>query len=43
MKKLALLLTALGLVSAAAYAAPELTVTHVGQEIELKIKSQWIT
>ncbi len=36
MKKLALLLTALGLVSAAAYAAPELTVTHVGQEIEIE-------
>ena len=34
MKKLALLLAALGVVSAAAYAAPELTVTHVGQEIE---------
>ena len=36
MKKLALLLTALGLVSAAAYAAPELTVTNVGQEIEIE-------
>ena len=36
MKKLALLLAALGLVSAAAYAAPELTVTSVGQEIEIE-------
>ena len=36
MKKLALLLAALGVVSAAAYAAPELTVTHVGQEIEIE-------
>ena len=36
MKKLALLLTALGLVSAAAYAAPELTVTSVGQEVEIE-------
>ena len=36
MKKLALLLAALGVVSAAAYAAPELTVTSVGQEIEIE-------
>ncbi|MCF2611436.1 DUF2490 domain-containing protein [Fusobacterium perfoetens] len=36
MKKLALLLTALGVVSAAAYAAPELTVTSVGQELEIE-------
>ena len=36
MKKLALLLAALGLVSAAAYAAPELTVTSVGQEVEVE-------
>ena len=34
MKKLALLLAALGVVSAAAYAAPELTVTNFGQSIE---------
>ena len=36
MKKLALLLAALGVVSAAAYAAPELTVTSVGQEVEIE-------
>ena len=36
MKKLALLLTALGLVSAAAYAAPELKVTSIGQEVEIE-------
>ena len=36
MKKLALLLAALGVVSAAAYAAPELTVTNVGQEVEIE-------
>ncbi|MDY3237136.1 MAG: hypothetical protein SOW37_03240 [Fusobacterium perfoetens] len=34
MKKLALLLAAVGMVSAVAYAAPELTVTSIGQEIE---------
>ena len=34
MKKLALLLAALGVVSAAAYAAPELRVTSIGQEVE---------
>ena len=34
MKKLALLLAALGVVSAAAYAAPELRVTNFGQSIE---------
>ena len=39
MKKLALLLAALGVVSAAAYAAPELTVTNVGQEIEMEHKN----
>ena len=36
MKKLALLLAALGVVSAAAYAAPELTVTSIGQEVEVE-------
>ena len=36
MKKLALLLAALGVVSAAAYAAPELRVTSIGQEIEIE-------
>ncbi|MCI6153357.1 MAG: hypothetical protein MR673_09605 [Fusobacterium perfoetens] len=36
MKKLALLLAAVGMVSAVAYAAPELTVTSVGQEIEIE-------
>ena len=34
MKRIPLLLTALGVVSAAAYAAPELTVTNFGQSIE---------
>ena len=34
MKRIPLLLAALGVVSAAAYAAPELTVTHFGQSIE---------
>ncbi|WP_300361597.1 hypothetical protein [Fusobacterium sp.] len=36
MKKLALLLAALGVVSAATYAAPELTVTSIGQEVEIE-------
>ena len=36
MKKLALLLAALGVVSAAAYAAPELRVTSIGQEVEVE-------
>ena len=36
MKRIPLLLTALGLVSAAAYAAPELTVTSIGQEVEVE-------
>ena len=36
MKKLALLLTALGLVSAAAYAAPELKVTSIGQTLAIE-------
>ena len=36
MKRIPLLLAALGVVSAAAYAAPELTVTNVGQEIEIE-------
>ena len=36
MKRIPLLLAALGVVSAAAYAAPELTVTSVGQEIEIE-------
>ncbi|WP_027128753.1 TonB-dependent receptor [Fusobacterium perfoetens] len=36
MKKLALLLAAVGMVSAVAYAAPELKVTSVGQEIEIE-------
>ena len=35
MKRIPLLLTALGLVSAAAYAAPELKVTSIGQYIEI--------
>ena len=39
MKKLALLLAALGVVSAAAYAAPELTVTSIGQEVEMEHKN----
>ena len=34
MKRIPLLLAALGVVSAAAYAAPELTVTNFGQSIE---------
>ena len=36
MKRITLLLAALGVVSAAAYAAPELTVTKVGQELEME-------
>ena len=36
MKRIPLLLAALGVVSAAAYAAPELTVTSVGQEVEIE-------
>ena len=36
MKRIPLLLAALGVVSAAAYAAPELTVTSIGQEIEIE-------
>ncbi|NME36307.1 MULTISPECIES: hypothetical protein [Fusobacterium] len=36
MKKLALLLAAVGMVSAVAYGAPELKVTSVGQEIEIE-------
>ena len=36
MKRITLLLAALGVVSAAAYAAPELTVTSVGQEVEME-------
>ena len=36
MKRIPLLLAALGVVSAAAYAAPELTVTNVGQELEVE-------
>ena len=39
MKKLALLLAALGVVSAAAYAAPELRVTSIGQEVEAEHKN----
>ena len=36
MERIPLLLAALGVVSAAAYAAPELTVTSVGQEVEIE-------
>ena len=36
MERIPLLLAALGVVSAAAYAAPELTVTSIGQEIEIE-------
>ena len=36
MKRIPLLLAALGVVSAAAYAAPELTVTSIGQEVEVE-------
>ena len=36
MKRIPLLLAALGVVSAAAYAAPELTVTSIGQEVEME-------
>ena len=36
MERIPLLLAALGVVSAAAYAAPELTVTSVGQEVEME-------
>ena len=36
MKRIPLLLAALGVVSAAAYAAPELTVTNIGQELEME-------
>ena len=39
MKRIPLLLAALGVVSAAAYAAPELTVTKVGQELEMESRS----
>ncbi|WP_177160464.1 hypothetical protein [uncultured Fusobacterium sp.] len=36
MKRIPLLLAALGVVSAAAYAAPELRVTSIGQEVEIE-------
>ena len=36
MKRIPLLLAALGVVSAAAYAAPELRVTSIGQEVEME-------
>ena len=39
MKRIPLLLAALGVVSAAAYAAPELRVTSIGQEVEAEHKN----